>query len=100
MLNELAWLLATFPNSSVRDGQEAMRLAERACIITNRTDPALLATAAAAYAEAGKFSEAIAAARDALSLARSSGEVKTAGLAENLLAAFQSNQPYREEPRQ
>ena len=99
MLNELAWLLATFPNPSVRDGQEAVRLAERACAITNRTDPALLATLAAAYAEAGKISEAISTSQEALSRARSGGEVKTAELAENLLTAFQSNQPYREEPR-
>jgi tetratricopeptide (TPR) repeat protein len=99
MLNELAWLLATFPNPSVRDGQEAVRLAERACAITNRTDPALLATLAAAHAEAGKFSEAISTSQEALSRARSGGDAKTAELAENLLTAFQSNQPYREEPR-
>jgi Flp pilus assembly protein TadD len=99
MLNELAWLLATFPNPSARDGQEAVRLAERACVMTNRTDPPLLATLAAAHAEKGNFPNAINTARNALTLARSTGDVKTAELAENLLAAFQSNQPYREEPR-
>ena len=98
MLNELAWLLATFPNPSVRDGQEAVRLAERACTITNRTDPALLATLAAAHAELGNFPNAINTAKDALTLARSTGDVKTSELAENLLAAFQTNQPYRKEP--
>jgi Flp pilus assembly protein TadD len=99
MLNELAWLLATFPNPSARDGQEAVRLAERACVMTSRTDPPLLATLAAAHAEKGNFPNAINTARNALTLARSTGDVKTAELAENLLAAFQSNQPYREEPR-
>jgi hypothetical protein len=54
---------------------------------------------AAAYAEAGKFSEAIATAQEAATLARSIGETKTARRAENLLAALQANQPYREEPR-
>src|SRR5204862_788811 len=67
MLNELGWLLATFPNPSARDGQEAVRLAERACALTERKQPALLTTAAAAYAEIGKFPEAITTARDALS---------------------------------
>jgi Flp pilus assembly protein TadD len=99
MLNELAWLLATFPNPSARDGQEAARLAERACTITNRTDVTLLATLAAAHAEAGNFLDAVSTAQEALSLARSSGDTKTAELAENLLRTFQSNQPYREEPR-
>jgi tetratricopeptide (TPR) repeat protein len=98
LLNELAWLFATHPNAALRDGLLAVQLSERACALTERKQPALLASAAAAYAEVGKFSEAIAAARNALSLARANGDAKTAGLAENLLTSFQSNQPYREEP--
>ena len=100
LLNEIAWLRATAPATDLRNGPEAVRLAERACFIRGDKQPMLIATLAAAYAEAGKFSEAIAAAREALSLARSSGDAKAAGLAENLLTAFQSNQPYREQPRQ
>jgi tetratricopeptide (TPR) repeat protein len=99
LLNEIAWLRATAPEIDLRNGAEAVRLAERACFIAGGKQPTLIATLAAGYAEAGNFSEAIAAARNALSLARSSGDTKTAGLAENLLTAFQSNQPYREEPR-
>ncbi len=99
MLDDLAWVLATFPDPSVRDGREAVRLAERACAITNRADATLLATLAAAHAETGEFSEAIFTSQEALSLARSSGDMKTAALAENLLTSFQSNQPYREELR-
>jgi tetratricopeptide (TPR) repeat protein len=99
LLNEIAWLRATAPASDLRNGAEAVRLAERACFIAGDKQPMLIATLAAAYAEVGKFSEAIAAAQNALSLARSSSDAKTAGLAENLLTAFQSNQPYREEPR-
>jgi tetratricopeptide (TPR) repeat protein len=100
LLNEIAWLRATAPAIDLRNGTEAVRLAERACFIAGDKQPMLIATLAAAYAEAGNFSEAIAAAREALSLARSSGEAKIAGLAENLLTVFQANQPYREEPRQ
>jgi tetratricopeptide (TPR) repeat protein len=99
LLNELAWLFATHPDAALRDGRRAVQLSERACALTERKQPVLLATAAAAYAEIGKFPEAIATAKDALSLARSNGDAKTAGLAENLLRSFQSNQPYREELR-
>ncbi|HEV3243405.1 MAG TPA: glycosyltransferase family 39 protein [Chthoniobacterales bacterium] len=99
LLNELAWLFATHPNAAVRDGLLAVQLSERACALTEHKQPVLLASAAAAYAEVGKFSEAIATAQNALSLARLNGDAKTAGLAENLLTSFQSNQPYREEPR-
>jgi tetratricopeptide (TPR) repeat protein len=99
LLNELAWLFATHPDAALRDGRRAVQLSERACALTERKQPMLLATAAAAYAEVGNFPEAIATARDAFSLARSNGDAKTAGLAENLLTSFQSNQPYREELR-
>jgi len=99
LLNELAWLFATHPDTALRDGRRAVQLSERACALTERKQPMLLATAAAAYAEVGNFPKAIATARDAFSLARSNGDAKTAGLAENLLTSFQSNQPYREELR-
>ncbi len=98
LLNELAWLFATHPDAALRDGARAVQLSERACALTERKQAAFLATAAAAYAEVGKFVEAIATAREAIFLARSNGDVKTAGLAESLLSAFQANQPYREEP--
>ena len=99
LLNELAWIFATHPDAGLRDGAQAVQLAARACELSERKQPAFLATAAAAYAEADRFAEAIAVARDAASLAHVNGEVKIAGLADNLLTLFQSNQPYREEPR-
>ncbi|HEV3243404.1 MAG TPA: glycosyltransferase family 39 protein [Chthoniobacterales bacterium] len=99
LLNELAWILATHPDAAVRNGAEAVRQSERACTLTKRKRPHFVATLAAAYAEAGKFSEAIATAQEAATLARSIGETKTARRAENLLTALQANQPYREEPR-
>jgi len=98
LLNELAWIFATDPDPAVRNGAEAVRQSEKASALTNRTRPDYLATLAAAYAEVGRFLEAIATVRDAISLARSKGDSKTAALAENLLSVFQANQPYREEP--
>ena len=63
LLNNLAWQLATHPDSTVRDGREAVVLAERACELTGRQDPNMLDTLAAAYAEAGRFPEAVETAR-------------------------------------
>jgi tetratricopeptide (TPR) repeat protein len=98
MLNDLAWLLATHPDAALRNGQEAVRAAERACAMTKRKSPALLDTLAAAYAEAGRFFDAISTAQEALSLAQSSGDADAAALGQNLVISFQANRPYHEEP--
>jgi 4-amino-4-deoxy-L-arabinose transferase-like glycosyltransferase len=97
MLDELAWLLATNPDSQVRDGAEAVRLAEHACDLTERKIPALLDTLAAAYAEAGDFSRAISAAEEALNRARSSGDNDAVKLSESIRASLRDNLPYRQE---
>ena len=98
MLDELAWLLATYPDSKSRDGAEAVRLAERACFLTERRIPALLDTLGAAYAEAGDFPRAINAIEEALNRAASSGDSDAVKLSENILASLRENTPYRQEP--
>jgi tetratricopeptide (TPR) repeat protein len=98
MLDELAWLLATYPDSKSRDGTEAVLLAERACDLTERKIPALLDTLAAAYAEAGDFPRAISAAEEALNRARSSGDNDAVKLSESILASLRENVPYRDQP--
>ena len=97
-LNELAWLMATYPDATVRNGPEAVRLAEHACAMTGRRNPELLDTLAAAYAEAGRFPEAVNAAQEAISLARTAGDEAAVHQAENLLGFFQSGHPFRENP--
>ena len=98
LFNELAWVFSTDPNADVRNGVEAVRLSERACALTKRGQAKFVLTLAAAYAEAGRFSEAANAGQEALSLARSAGETSTSALVEKLLSSLQSNQAYREEP--
>ncbi len=71
--NRLAWLLATSPDASVRDGAEALRLAERARARLGRPDPGLLDTQAAALAALGRFEAAAALAREAAAGARRLG---------------------------
>jgi tetratricopeptide (TPR) repeat protein len=98
MLDELAWLLATYPDSKSRDGTEAVRLAERACDLTERRVPALLDTLAAAYAETGDFPRAISVAEEALNRAQGSGDNDAVKLTESILASLRHNLPYRQEP--
>ncbi len=66
--NDLAWMLAVCPRDDVRDGAKAVQLAERACAVTGHRNPVFLSTLAAAYAETGKFPEAVATATKALGL--------------------------------
>jgi tetratricopeptide (TPR) repeat protein len=97
MLDELAWLLATYPDPKSRDGAEAVRLAERACALTERRIPVLLDTLGAAYAETGDFPRAISAIEEALNGAHSSGDGDAVKLSENILASLHENLPYRQE---
>jgi len=67
--NNLAWLLATAPDASLRQGAKAVALAERANQLNGSTNAAVLHTLAAAYAETGRYGDATATARRALELA-------------------------------
>jgi tetratricopeptide (TPR) repeat protein len=95
-LNELAHLLACAPDADVRDGTQAVELAEKACAITKNQQADMLTTLAAAYAEAGRFREAIGAAQKARDLAASNGQSALAAKAGELLELCQSGQPLRE----
>jgi tetratricopeptide (TPR) repeat protein len=59
MLNERAWLRATCPDASLRNGKLAIADAKRACDITKWKNSKILDTLAAAYAEVGDFDSAI-----------------------------------------
>jgi hypothetical protein len=95
-LNNLAWLLATAPDDSIRNGPEAVRFAETACRLTSYRQTLLVGTLASAYAEAGRFAEAVETARKACALA---GESRDPGLLERnreLLAIYESGKAYHE----
>jgi tetratricopeptide (TPR) repeat protein len=94
LANLLAWLRATTPSAHWRDGAEAVQLAERACTLTNYQDPNYVDTLAAAYAEAGRFADAVRTAQRALKLAGESPQL-TAQL-KRRLALYEGRQPYRE----
>jgi Flp pilus assembly protein TadD len=94
--NNLAWLLATCPEASSRDGQRAMALARQAMQLSGVTNPQLLDTLAAAYAEAGQFGEAVEMARRALSLPATQNNKALADALQTRLKLYETNLPYRE----
>jgi Flp pilus assembly protein TadD len=96
-LNNLAWLLATHRDAPFRDGAEAVRLAERACELSQRRQALYVGTLAAAYAEAGRFEEAVRTAQHALALATAAGEKELAATNARLLELYRANKAYREE---
>jgi tetratricopeptide (TPR) repeat protein len=98
VLNNTAWELATSSNPAVRSGGLAVRLAERACELTQRQVTVMLGTLAAAYAEAGRFDDAVATAEKACALARQHGETELLKRNEELRELYRQHQPYREKP--
>jgi len=96
-LNDLAWLLATQPDARYRDGAEAVRLAERACTLSQRRQTLFLGTLAAAYAEAGRFDEAVQTAEQAIATATAAKESALATTNARLLEFYRARKPYRDE---
>jgi Flp pilus assembly protein TadD len=95
-LNNLAWILATDPHAEIRNGPEAVRLARRACALTQDAKPVMIGTLAAACAEAGQFDEAIAAAQKAHDLAVAQGLDTVAAKNSKLLELFRAHHPCHE----
>ena len=59
VLNNLAWAKANGENELLYEPEEAVRLARRACELTDFKEPALLDTLAVAYSAVGNFGEAV-----------------------------------------
>jgi protein O-mannosyl-transferase len=97
-LNNFAWLLATSPEARLRNGPRAAELAERADRLTAGNNPVVIATLAAAYAEVGRFPEAVKTAQRALDLAIASGNHALADAINAQIELYQSGSPSREKP--
>lgn len=97
LINNLAWVLATVTNDDLRDGEEAVRLAELACNLTEFRNVALIDTLAAAYAEAGRFSDAVETAQKAIQIADESGQADAVDDMRKKLALYQAGQPYHQQ---
>jgi len=97
VLNQIAWLRATDPDPGIRNAPEAIRMAEHACQLTQNSDPVILDTLAAAYAEAGKFQDALHYAEKALEIAVSTKQESLARDIRKRKELFGKNLPFREE---
>lgn len=90
----LAWVLSTCPDKTVRDGDSGVELATHACQLTEWTNSFALGTLAAANAEIGDFGKAVDYQRKAIEHASEGYDME---LAKTLLENFRSNKPYHEE---
>jgi len=97
-LNNLAWILATYPDESIRDGKRAVELAEKAVALSGGGVPIVLRTLAAAYAENNDFPKATATAQQAIELAAGQRNNSLAETLRHELDLYQARKPYRESP--
>jgi protein O-mannosyl-transferase len=95
-MSNLAWVFATVPDQSLRDGPKAVRLAEQALRLSGGRIPILFRTLAAAYAESGEFSKAIQTAQQGMELANSQGNSGLATELQGNIALYQQQQPLRD----
>jgi tetratricopeptide (TPR) repeat protein len=93
-INDYAWFRATCPEAEVRNGQLAVLAATKACALTGFEKWELLDTLAAAYAEAGDFSQATNYERQAMAKVLTSDPAKQTMLQHELV--FEMHQPWRE----
>jgi protein O-mannosyl-transferase len=97
-VNQLAWIMATSEDASVRNGAEAIELARWAVQLTRNREPVPLSTLAAAYAEAGQFSDAVKTAEKAIELAVARKNDKLTESLRKQCRLYRDGVPYREPP--
>jgi Flp pilus assembly protein TadD len=95
-LTHIAWIMATSPDASVRNGTKAVELARQTDQLSGGKNPVMAATLAAAYAEAGKFGDAIATAQHALQLAAGQTNATLVATLEAQLKLYQAGSPFHD----
>jgi len=95
--NNLAWVLATAPQASLRNGPRAVELAQRANQLAGGKNPIILHTLAAAYAEAGRFDDARQSIGKALELARTAGRQDMVKQLNVELKLYEAGLPFHQE---
>jgi tetratricopeptide (TPR) repeat protein len=94
--SNLAWVLATCTDDSIRDGAHAAQLGEKALRISDGKIAMIYKVLAAAYAESGRFSDAIETAQRGAELATTQGNSPLAAELESNIALYQSGRPLRD----
>ncbi len=95
-LDNAVWKLATSPDAGLRNGAKAVEIAEQLARLTPNPDPVVLAELGAAYAEAGRFPEAVTAAGHALELAQAQANTQLAAMLRAQLNLYEARQPFRD----
>lgn len=98
-LELLAWILATHLDAGIRDGSRAVALAEKLREQVDDSRPSALDALAAAYAEQGRFGEAIRAARKGIDIATARGDAVLAEAIRERLKLYEAGIPFRERQR-
>src|ERR1041385_6668657 len=93
---DLAWVFATCPEDSIRDGARATQLGERALRISGGKIPMIYKVLAAAYAENGRFADAVETAQRGADLASNQGNPVLAAELESNIALYKSGRPLRD----
>jgi tetratricopeptide (TPR) repeat protein len=94
-LNNLAWILATCPQASLRDGTDAVQLSQKTVQLAGE-NPTLLRTLAAAYAETGRYAQAAETARRGMQLSAAQGDAAMSSTLEQELELYQMDTPLRD----
>ena len=92
--NNLAWLLAVCPESKFRDGVKAIELAKKA--IELKDTASHISTLAAAYAEIGRFQDAIKTEERAIAKLKEEGNTKDLPELKKHLASYKEGKPWRD----
>jgi tetratricopeptide (TPR) repeat protein len=94
--NNIAWVLATSSEASIRDGNRAVDLARQAVSVSGGREPQFLRTLAAAYAESGRFSEAVTTDQQAAVIANMQGKTKLVNNLQKDLVLYRGHMPLRQ----
>jgi tetratricopeptide (TPR) repeat protein len=95
-LRDLAWLLATDPKPEIRNGEDAVKFAEHANALAPKPDARFLEALDVAYAEAGRFDDAIKTAEKVQQLATAAKQTNVADRATQRIALYKAGKPYHQ----
>jgi protein O-mannosyl-transferase len=97
--NNLAWVLATTVQAPLRNGRQAVELAQQANRLAGGENPIILRTLAAAYAEAGQYSDAQQSAQKAMAMARTAGQSNLVEQLNDELKLYAAGLPFHQESK-
>jgi hypothetical protein len=94
---QVAWIYATAPRASLRDSEEAVVLAKRVCEHDKYNTAVSLDLMAAAFAENGKFTEAVEFVNRAYQLAVNTQQRELADVIKARRELYRANRPFRDQ---